>query len=62
MGFNGSCASSCMVGIGVLCLVMRWWIIGCFATTLGDVALCEVDGWLMVVGTLGAVCLFTLGS
>ena len=51
-----------MVGIGVFCRVTRWWMMGCFAITLGDVALCEVDGALDVFGTLGAAWVSTLGG
>jgi hypothetical protein len=56
-----------MVGIGVLLRVRRWRTNGCVAITLGDVGLCEVEGWLgrgrpEISFTLVAQALFTLGG
>ena len=50
--------SSWIVGIGVLFLVLRRWILGWARSTLGAVGLCDVDG----VFTLGTGVLFTLGT
>ena len=51
-------ASSEMVGIGVLRLVLRRCTRGCFLSTVGDVVLCDDEG----VPTLGSPVLSTLGS
>ena len=48
--------SSCIVGIGVLLLVILWCILGWTVNTFGDVGSCDEDGCTLVSGcfTLGA--------